>query len=78
MIIRCLRRFAVLIVEMAQNLLYIIRLCQSNLILFFDQLNVQNNISLVQIFHIKTLAQECIDLIYHIKTCLKDQYNIDI
>jgi hypothetical protein len=38
----------------------------------------QNNISLTQIFHIKTLAQESVDLVDHIKTCSKDQYVIDI
>jgi hypothetical protein len=54
------------------------RLHQINPILSFDWLDVQNNISLAQICHIKTLAQECLDLIYHVKTCSKDQYVIDI
>jgi hypothetical protein len=64
-IIRCWRRFTVLIGKMAQNLFHIMRLCYSNP-------------SLTQIFHIKTLAQESLDLVDHVKTCSKDQYVIEI
>jgi hypothetical protein len=51
---------------------------KSNPILSLDQLDVENNISLTKIFHIKVSTQEYLDLVDHIKTSAKDQYVIDI
>jgi hypothetical protein len=54
------------------------KLCQSNLILSFDQLDIQNDINLSQIFHIKVLAHKGFDLFNHVKICIKNQYVINI
>jgi hypothetical protein len=51
---------------------------KSNPILSLDQLDIENNISLTKIFHIKALTQEYLDLVDYIKTSAKDQYVIDI